>query len=387
MLFSNRTSVLTSAIYAELEARKNELLRAGREVINFSIGTPDLPPAPHIMKVLSEEAALPGNYRYAIKDLPELTEAVIGWYQRRFGVQLEPEEIVSLNGSQDGLAHIALTLADPGDPVLVPDPGYPIFSIGPYLAGAEIIRMPLLEANDYLIDFEAIAPEVARRARLMVISYPNNPVTAVAPFEFYEKLVWFAKKYEIVVLHDNAYCELVFDGRKCGSFLNVSGAKEVGVEFNSLSKTYNMPGCRISFAMGNRRVIEQLRNLKSHLDYGVFLPVQKAAIAALTGPQDCVAETVRAYERRRDLLLDGFAGIGWHIPKTAATMFMWAPVPTQYPSSVDFIFDLLEKTGVILVPGSSFGPGGEGHIRLAMVQSEAKIRRAIELIGRERIFG
>jgi LL-diaminopimelate aminotransferase len=380
MEFSKRTNGLTSAIFAQLEQRKQEQLAKGRPIINFSIGTPDLPPADHIMNILQEEVAKPENYIYAIRDLPELTEAVINWYQRRFRVDLEPEEIIAMNGSQDGLSHIALAITDPGDLVFTPDPCYPIFSVGPQLAEATIYPIPLLKENHYLMDLDRIPVAVAQKAKMMIVSYPNNPVTAMAPYEFYEKLVWFAKKYDIIVLHDNAYCELVYDGQKCGSFLALPGAKEIGIEFNSLSKSYNMPGCRISFAMGNRRIIERFRNLKSHLDYGIFVPIQKAAIAALNGPQDCVARTVQAYESRRNLLIDGLAEIGWPIDKPPATMFVWAAIPPKYTSSVKFTFDLLEQAGVIVVPGSSFGERGEGFVRLALVQPEVEIRKAIGAI-------
>jgi LL-diaminopimelate aminotransferase len=386
MQFSKRTDGLTSAIFAQLDIKKKELLSKGREVFNFSIGTPDLPPAPHILKVLQEETAKPENYKYAINDLPELIGTVIQWYQKRFGVNLEPDEIISVMGSQEGLSHISLVLADHGDPVLVPDPGYPIFNVGPAMAGAALYKMPLLKENNFLIDLDAIDPSVAHQAKLMIVSYPNNPVTAVASYEFYEKLVRFAKKYDIVILHDNAYCELVFDGKKGGSFLAVPGAKEVGIEFNSLSKTYNIPGCRISFALGNQQVIERFRNLKSHLDYGIFLPIQMAAIAALAGSQDSVAETIRTYEQRRDLLVNGLAEIGWTIDKPPATMFIWAAIPKQYSSSVEFTFDLLEKTGVMVVPGSSFGERGEGYVRLAMVQPADQIRKAIEAIESSKIL-
>jgi LL-diaminopimelate aminotransferase len=386
MEFSKRTNGLTSAIFAQLEQKKQDQLARGRTVINFSIGTPDLPPAPHIIEVLKEEVAKTENYVYAIRDLPELTEAVIGWYQRRFQVNLEPAEVLAMNGSQDGLSHIAMAIADPGDLVLTPDPCYPIFSVGPQLAEAKLYPLPLLKSNNYLMDLDKIPAEIAQRTKLMIVSYPNNPVTAMAPYEFYEKLVWFAKKYDIVVVHDNAYCELVFDGQKCGSFLAAPGAKEVGIEFNSLSKTYNMPGCRISFALGNRRIIERFRNLKSHLDYGVFVPIQKAAIAALNGPQDCVAQTVLAYETRRNLLIDGLAAIGWPIEKPPATMFVWAAIPEKYTSSVKFTFDLLEQTGVIVVPGSSFGERGEGYVRLALVQPDTEIKKAIAAITESKIL-
>lgn len=392
MRFSQRTCRLTSAIYTELETKKRDLVAQGREIFNFSIGTPDLPPPPHVMQVLAQETARPENYIYAIKDLPELIDAAIYWYQSRFAVTLQPDEIISLQGSQDGLSHISLALVDPGEIVLVPDPGYPIFSVGPFLAGAELYKMPLLPENNYLIDLEAIDPLVARRARLMIVSYPNNPVTATAPMAFYEKLVWFAKKYDIMVVHDNAYCELVFDGQRGGSFLQVPGAKDVGIEFNSLSKTYNIPGCRISFALGNSKIIEQLRNLKSHLDYGSFIPIQKAAVAALTGPQESIRNTVRTYQTRRDLLIEGLGNIGWQIAKNPATMFVWAPIPKSYSSpaasdpSLQFTFDLMEKTGVIVVPGGSFGEQGKEYVRIALVQNESKIQQALASIQRSGIL-
>lgn len=378
---SLRMKGLRSAIFAELETKKRTLLAQGREVFDFSVGTPDLPPPAHVMNVIAAESQKAANYRYAINDSQELLEAAADWYRRRFGVELEPSEIMSLIGSQDGLAHIALALVDPGDTVLVPDPGYPIFRVGPVVAGARIERMPLLAENDFLIDFDRIPRETARAAKLMIVSYPNNPVTAMASRGFYEHLVDFASRNDIIVLHDNAYCELVFDERRGGSFLSIPGAKDIGIELNSLSKSYNLPGCRISFALGNARVLEQLRVLKSHFDYGMFIPFQKAAIAAITGPQDGVTETVRRYQRRRDLLVEGFSRIGWTMTKAPATMFIWAPIPPKYPTSLEFTMELLEKTGVIVVPGSSFGEMGEGYVRLAMVQPEERIRRAIEAIG------
>ncbi len=384
--FSKRMEGLSSAIFSVLENKRNELLTRGMEVFNLSVGTPDLPPAPHVMEAFQEASREPDNYKYALKDMPQLVDTVVQWYESRYGVKLEQDEVLGMMGSQDGLAHIALTLVDPGETVLVPDPGYPIFSVGPAIACANIERVPLDREKGYLIDFDAIPPSTAHAAKLMVVSYPNNPVTAFAPPEFYERLVWFAKKYGIAVLHDNAYSELVFDGRKGGSFLSIPGAKEVGVEFNSLSKSYNLTGCRISFALGNRDMIRQLRILKSHLDYGVFLPVQRAAIAALTGPQDGLAATVRAYESRRNVLVEGFREIGWHMEKPPATMFVWAPIPPNYSSSEEFTLALLEKTGVIVVPGSSFGERGEGFVRMALVQSEESLAKAVNVIRASGIF-
>ncbi len=380
MIFSKRMDGLTSAIFSELDYKKKELINAGRDVFDLSIGTPDLPPAPHIVEVLKEAAGKAENYVYAINDMSELIEAALGWYRTRYSVDLEFNEVTSLLGSQDGLSHIALTLADPGDVVMVPDPGYPIFNVGPGLACASVYKMPLLKENNYLIDFDKIDSDTAHKAKLMIVSYPNNPVTTAAPHEFYEKLVWFAKKYDIAVVHDNAYSELVFDGKEGGSFLAVPGAKDIGVEFNSLSKSHNLTGCRISFALGNKDIIKQLKTLKSHLDYGIFLPIQKAAIAALTGAQENVHQTMLTYQRRRDVLVESFMEAGWIIPKSEATMFVWAPIPLKYTSSVDFTFDLLDKTGIIVVPGSSFGSNGEGYVRLALVQNEQRIRKAAQII-------
>jgi LL-diaminopimelate aminotransferase len=274
----------------------------------------------------------------------------------------------------------------PRDIVLTPDPGYPIFKVGALLASAEIHKMPLLKENKYLIDFDAIDKDIAQKAKLMIVSYPNNPTTAVAVEDFYIKLVEFAKKYDIAVLHDNAYSELVFDGKSCGSFLSIPGAMDIGIEFNSLSKTYSIPGCRIAFAVGNKEIIRQLKTIKSHVDYGMFLPFQKAAIAALNGPGDYVTHVRETYERRRDVLLDGLRALGWDMDKTEGTMFVWAPVPAKYKSSLEFTMDLLEKTGVIVVPGSSFGDLGEGYVRIALVQNEEMILKAIENIKNSGIF-
>ncbi|PKM95771.1 MAG: LL-diaminopimelate aminotransferase [Firmicutes bacterium HGW-Firmicutes-1] len=381
MVFAQKMQQLESAVFTQQEALKRDLLSKGIEIFNFSVGTPDLPPPDHVMKVLSEESAKACNYKYAIKDSEELVDAVIGWYRKRFNVSLERDEILGLNGSQDALAHTALGLINPGEVVLIQDPHYPIFFVGPHLSGADIVTMPMLEENNYLIDFNQISNTVAHDAKMMVISYPNNPVTALAPYEFYEELVWFAKKYEIKVIHDNAYCELVYDGKKAGSFLNVPGAKDIGIELNSLSKSYNMPGCRISFALGNREIIKKLATIKSHIDYGIFIPIQKAAIAAITGPDDCIMNTVRTYEKRRDTLVNGFTEIGWPMLKPEATMFVWSKIPDGFLNSEQFVHEMIKQTGVFTVPGSAFGKMGEGYVRFALVDTEEKIKRAIQKVG------
>lgn len=387
MRAADRMAPLASAIFAELNQRKRDLLANGRTVYDFSIGSPDQAPALHIRQALADAALDPSNYQYAVKDEPALLEAAAAWYERRFGVELDPRcEIISLLGSQDGLGHLALALVNRGETVLVPDPGYPVFYEGPVLAEARVVRMPLLPEKNYLVDFASIPSEDARRARLMIVSYPNNPTTAMAPPEFYRDLIAFAKEYDILVLHDNAYCELTFDGRRTGSFLQYPGAKDVGIEFNSLSKTYNLAGARIGFAFGNRDMIAALASLKAHLDYGMFVPIQRAAQAALNGPQDQVALTRATYERRRDLLVEGLAEIGWVVPKPPATMFVWAPILERFTSSTEFALELMERTGVIVVPGAAFGPTGDRYVRLALVQPEEVIAGALASLKESHLF-
>jgi LL-diaminopimelate aminotransferase len=387
MHFSERMNRFGEGIFSKLLDLKKEKEEKGEEVIDLSVGTPNIPPANHIRQALCEAAAKPENYTYAIQDKKELLEAVAIWYNRRYKVTLDPNfEICSLLGSQEGLAHIAFSMIDEGDLVLVPDPCYPIFANGPLLAGASLFYMPQRKENQYVIDFFDIPEDVAKKAKFMLVSYPNNPTTAMAPDSFYEELIAFAKKYEIMVIHDNAYSELVFDGKTCGSFLQFKGAKEVGVEFNSLSKTYGMAGARIGFCIGNKEIVEKLKTLKSNLDYGMFLPIQEAAIAAITGDQSCVKDTKSAYERRRDVLCDSFNKIGWKMGPPEATMFVWAKIPDGFPDSMTFAMELMEKTGVLVTPGSAFGKLGEGYARLALVQDEEKLHRAAEIIEKSGIL-
>lgn len=381
MEFAKRMDRFGEGIFSKLAEIKKQKLERGEEVIDLSIGAPNIPPAPHITQALCKAAADPKNYVYAISDRNELLKAVSEWYGRRYGVSLDPDrEICSLLGSQEGLAHIALTMVDEGDIVLVPDPCYPVFGDGPQLAGAKLYYMPQKKENGYVINFQDIPEEVAERAKLMVVSYPNNPTTAMAPDSFYEELIVFARKYNIIVLHDNAYSDLVFDGRTCGSFLRFPGAREVGVEFNSLSKTYGLAGARIGFCLGNEQVVSRLKLLKSNMDYGMFLPVQAAAIAAITGDQACVGATMKAYETRRNIMCDGFSGIGWKMERPTATMFVWAAIPAHYDSSEHFAMDMVEKAGVMVTPGSAFGPSGEGYVRLALVQDEEALNKAVQAV-------
>lgn len=374
---------LSASVFTTMDEARKRAIAAGTDVINLSIGSPDLPPAPHVTEAMIEAIRDAGNYGYPMRDLPAFRVAVASWYRRRFGVALDPDaEVLGLTGSQEGLAHIAQAVTDPGDLVLVPDPGYPIYSAGPVLAGTELYPVPLTEANSYLPDLEALPAEVKRRARLLVINYPSNPVAAVVKPGFFERVVEFARQHDVVVLHDAAYSELTFDGYRPPSFLQTPGAMEVGVEFNSLSKTFNLAGARIAYAVGNDRLIGLLAEVKSHLDYGLFRPIQMAAVAALTGAQECVAEMAATYQRRRDVLVDGLNRLGWAVPKPKATMFCWAPVPGGFGSSLEFAMALLEQAGVAVVPGSGFGPMGEGYVRIALVQREARLAEAVERIDR-----
>lgn len=379
---ANRMNGLTSAIFTQVDELRKEEVAAGKDVITLSIGSPDMAPAPHIVSALKNAVDCCYNYGYALsKGSPDLLQAIAQWYQNKFAVSLDPgSEIHSLIGSQEGLAHISLCLVNPGDVVLVPDPGYPIFSAGPLVAGAEIHRMPLTAANNYLPDYSAIDDSILRRTKLMILNYPNNPLAAVAPREFLVDTVKLAKKYNILVCYDFAYSDLVFDGYQPDSFLSIPGAKDIAIEFNSLSKTYSLAGCRIGYVVGNSQIISLLGRLKSNFDYGVFYPIQQAAIAALTGPQDCVAATAAAYQRRRDIIVDGFNDMGWKVDRPKASMYVWAPVPTE-ESSFDFTVSLLKNTGVAVIPGSAFGACGEGYIRIALVQPEDKLKAAVSRIA------
>ena len=381
MEFAKRMELFGDGIFSVLLKMKEEQLAAGKRVVDLSIGAPNIPPAQHIRDAISQAAQQSENYVYALRDTQELQQAVATWYQRRYGVEIDPScEVTSLLGSQEGLSHIAMTITDPGEVV------YPIFGDGPRLAGAKLAYMPQRAENGYVIDLQEIPEETARAAKLMIVSYPNNPTTAMAPDSFYRELIAFARKYDIIVLHDNAYSDLVFDGRTCGSFLRFEGAKEVGVEFNSLSKTYGLAGARIGFCIGNREVVSKLATLKSNLDYGMFLPIQAAAVAAITGDQACVAETCAAYQRRRDLLCEGFTSIGWKMEKPVATMFVWAPLPKGYENSMEFATQLLQRAGVLVTPGSAFGPSGEGYVRLALVQGEEAMAWAIDSVKKSGIL-
>ena len=383
---AQRMEEFQPGIFNVLDERRQQRLAQGLPVYNLSIGTPDFLPEPHVVQALAQAASQPTNYRYSLTELPELVEAVQRWYLRRYGVELETDELMSIYGSQEGLTHIGWALCDPGDVVLVPDPGYPIFEMGPALCGAEIVHYPLKEENGYLPDLDGMDPELADQAKMMVVSYPANPVCVTAPDEFYHKLIAFAKAHNIIILHDNAYSDIIFDGRVGKSFLAYEGAKEVGVEYNSLSKTYNLTGARISFVLGNRQLIQTFRRLRSQIDYGIFLPVQHAAIAALNGPQDSVTRNRAEYQARRDALCGGLRSIGWDVPDSQGSMFVWAPLPKGYHNSVDFCFELLERSGLLCTPGSAFGALGEGHVRFALVQPVPVMQEIVAAVAKSGII-
>ena len=384
--FSDMVNNIQPGIFGALNEKKEELLRAGRKVYNLSVGTPDFKPAPHVMKAMQEACGKAENYKYSLADLPELLEAVQYRYEKRFGVHVETDEILSVYGSQEAMAHIGLTLCDPGDLILVPNPGYPMFEMSGIMAHAEIGYYTIEEKNGYLPDLESIPEDMLRRARYMIVSYPLNPVCVCAPDEFYERLIAFAKENNIVILHDNAYSDITFTESPGRSFLSFEGAKDVGVEFYSLSKSYNLTGARISFVVGNKEIIKKFRLLRSQIDYGIFYPVQLAAIAALTGPDDFIEEQRQAYRARNRALCGGLRRIGWNVPDSQGTMFVWAKIPEGYESSADFCMKLMERTGVIVTPGSAFGSNGEGYVRMALVVDEETISEIIQVLDESGIF-
>lgn len=378
-----RLGSLGASVFTEMDDLKRELEKQGRSLINLSIGSPDRVPDLRIRKVLSQGVLEGNQYGYTLtRGTEEFREVCAQWYKDRFGVVLNPEtEVLPLMGSQDGLAHIFLAYIDPGDLALIPDPGYPIYSAGLWLAGGKKAALPLLEENGFLPDLSKIDPGLARQAKLMFLNYPNNPTAAVASLKFFEEVVEFALKYNILICHDAAYSELAFEGFKPVSFLQAQGAKDVGIEFHSVSKTYNLAGARLGFVVGNSQVIGTLSRLKSNIDYGVFAPVLAAGAYALGNAQSSIQENQEAYQRRRDLLISGCASAGWEMPVPRGSMFIWAPVPTDQ-DSFSFARDLAREAGVIVVPGIAFGDHGEGFVRIAMVQDERVLQEAVLRIGR-----
>ena len=388
MEFSHRLELFGPEIFAALNDKKVALEAQGRHLYNLSVGTPDFAPAPHIKQALIDAAQDDENWKYSLRDLPEMLQAVCAYYQRRFGVAgLTPDEVMSFSGSQDGIGHLGLALCNDGDVVLLPDPCYPVFMTGTMLGGAKPWYYRLTKENRFLPDVRAIPEEIARQAKLMLVSLPANPVGSVGTPELYAELVDFCRRYDILLVHDNAYSDIIFDGVHGGSIFNTPGAAECAVEFFSLSKSFNVTGARISFLVGRADVIAACKKLRTQIDFGMFIPIQKAAIAALTGPLDSVRAQCAEYQRRRDALCGGLRGIGWDVPDSHGSMFVWAPVPTGYASSMDFCLQLIEKAGVICTPGSSFGPSGEGYVRFALTMPVQRIEQAVAAIAASGMIG
>lgn len=381
MRFSRRLDRLDDEVFSALNARRLELEAAGREVIDLSVGTPDFAPPAHVVDALVEAARDPNMWKYALHDLPELLDAVCAYYEDRFGVVITPDMVMSVNGTQEGMARMAETLVDDGDTVLVPDPCYPVFRASALLAGAELAYYPLRAERGFLPFMADIAGEVADRARYLVVSLPSNPVGSVGTPELYREIIEFARAHDLLIVHDCAYSDIVFDGREGHSFLEYPGATEVGVEFFSLSKSFDVTGARMSFLVGQPDVVAAVRKLRSQTDFGMFLPVQKAAIAALSGPRDAVAVQKALYQERRDVLCDGLEGLGWERPHARGSMFVWARLPGHRKDSMAFCLELMERAGIVVTPGASFGAMGEGFVRIALVQPPSVLRQAVAAIA------
>lgn len=382
MTFSRRLDLFGPEIFAALNDKKIALEAQGRTLYNLSVGTPDFPPAPHIKQALIDAAAQDESWKYTLRDIPELLAAVGSYYQRRFGVAgITPDRVMSFSGSQDGIGHLGLALLNEGDTVLLPDPCYPVFMTGMRLGGGVPYFYPLTQENNFLPDVRAIPEDVARKARLMLVSLPANPVGSIGTPELYAEIVAFCKKYNILLVHDNAYSDIIFDGAHGGSVFNTPGAEEVAVEFFSLSKSFNVTGARISFLVGRPDVVAACKKLRTQIDFGMFYPIQRAAIAALTGPLDSVRAQCGVYQARRDALCGGLRGIGWPVPDSHGSMFVWAPLPTGWRHSMAFCLRLIDAAGVICTPGASFGPSGEGYVRFALTLPEETVRKAVAAIA------
>jgi len=375
---ADRLKRLPPYLFAEIDRKKREVLARGVDVIDLGIGDPDLPTPPHIIQALQRAAEDPENHRYpSYEGMPAFRQAVADWYAKRFNVRLDPEqEVLTLVGSKEGTAHMPLAFVNPGEVVLVPDPGYPVYAAGTWFAGGEVHWMALRRDNGFLPDLEAIPAETARRAKLMYLNYPNNPTAAVATREFFARVVSFARSHGILVCHDLMYSELKFDGYEPPSFLEIEGAREVAVEFHSLSKTYSMTGWRLGFCVGNGAALAGLGKVKTNVDSGVFQAVQYAGIAALTGPQELPEQYRRTYQKRRDVAVGGLKALGWDVDVPKGTFFVWAPVPGGLDSR-SFATRLLEEVGVVVTPGVGFGPSGEGFYRIALTVAEARLAEAM----------
>lgn len=381
MQASQRLDRFGAEVFASLNNKLLALKAQGKTIYNMSVGTPDFKPYDHVVEALTQAAQDPEMWKYALRDLPELKQAVCDYYERRFGVSgITPSMVQSCNGTQEGVGHLGLALLDPGDTILVPDPCYPVFEAGAKIADAKLEYYPLVAEHNYLPYVAGIDPEVADRAKYMIVSLPANPVGSVGMPEVYEEIIAFAREHDLLIVHDNAYSDIVFDGEPGGSFLQYPGALEVGVEFFSLSKSFNVTGARIGFLVGREDVVSAFAKLRGQIDFGMFFPIQKAAIACLNGPRDEVEAQRLKYQERRDALCDGLEGLGWERPNAHGSMFVWAKLPGGRTDSMAFCEELMEKAGVVVTPGASFGPSGEGHVRMALVLPPDQIALAVEAI-------
>jgi LL-diaminopimelate aminotransferase len=380
---ADRLKNLPPYLFAEIDRMKKKAINEGKDIIDLGVGDPDKPTAMHIVEKLYEAARNPENHRYAMDmGLLKLREAIASWYKRRFDVELDPEtEVLPLIGSKEGIAHIPLAFINHGDEVLIPDPCYPPYKSGTILAGGVPYLMPLLAENNFLPDLNAIDYQVAKRAKIMFLNYPNNPTAATAPKEFFARAIEYANENNILICHDAAYSEMAYDGYKPSSFLELDGSKDTGIEFHSLSKTYNMTGWRLGFACGNADAISALRTIKSNIDSGIFQAVQFAGIIALEGDQAHIDEMNNMYQKRRDVLVEGLNGLGWNIAKPKATFYVWIPVPPGYTSN-ELSKLLLERADMVTTPGVGFGPNGEGYIRMALTVPEQRLQEAVDRIKR-----
>lgn len=381
MQASQRLDRFGAEVFASLNNKLLALKAQGKTIYNMSVGTPDFKPYDHVVEALTQAAQDPEMWKYALRDLPELKQSVCDYYERRFGVSgITPSMVQSCNGTQEGVGHLGLALLNPGDTILVPDPCYPVFEAGAKIADAKLEYYPLVAEHNYLPYVAGIDPEVADRAKYMIVSLPANPVGSVGTPEIYEEIITFAREHDLLIVHDNAYSDIVFDGEPGGSFLQYPGALEVGVEFFSLSKSFNVTGARIGFLVGREDVVSAFAKLRSQIDFGMFFPIQKAAIACLNGPRDEVEAQRLKYQERRDALCDGLEGLGWERPNAHGSMFVWAKLPGGRTDSMAFCEELMEKAGVVVTPGASFGPSGEGHVRMALVLPPDQIALAVEAI-------
>jgi len=383
---AERVKKIPPYLFSTIDELKEKVKKRGNTLIDLGMGNPDLPTPPHIVERLREAAMDSSTHRYSsARGDEELRKAIADWYERRYGVYLDfQEEVLPLIGSKEGIAVTYLTFINPGDVAIVPTPAYPVHFNGVLLAGGVVHHLPINKENNFLPDLFSVPRKVLKRAKIIFLCYPNNPTAAIVEREFLEEAVSFARRHNLILANDFSYSEITFDGYRPPSLLQVKGSKEIGIEFHSFSKTYNMAGWRIGFVVGNKDLINSIARVKRYIDFGIFAAIQKAATLALKGPQDCVRQIRETYRRRRDILVEGLRSLGWEVESPKATMYVWAPLPPRYSamSSLEFSKFLLEKTGVVVSPGTGFGKGGEGYVRFALVEGEQRISEAVRRIGK-----